>query len=267
VALDAVIARYGYRHFKLKLSGDPEVDIERLAAITAVLDRLPEYAVTLDGNEQFRDVPALASLVDMMRRDVRLRRLSGATLYLEQPLPRDLTLAADATEVAARIPLLIDESDASYAAFPLARERGYTGVSSKSCKGLYKSIVNAARCVMWNAEGHSARFFLSGEDLTTQAGLALQQDTALAALLGITHVERNGHHYVNGFAGQGAPASEQQAFLDAHGDLYERAGANVRVRVRDGRLALGSLDAIGFSSGATPDFASMRPLALRATTT
>jgi len=267
VALDAVIARYGYRHFKLKLSGDPEADIERLSAIAVVLDRLPEYAVTLDGNEQFRDVAALASLVDMLRRDVRLRRLCGATLYLEQPLPRDLTLATGVAEVAAQMPLLIDESDASYAAFPMAREHGYTGVSSKSCKGLYKSIINAARCVKWNAEAHAARFFLSGEDLTTQAGLALQQDTALAALLGIAHIERNGHHYVNGFAGQGAPASEQQGFLDAHADLYERAGANVRLRVRDGRLALGSLGGVGFASGVTPDFASMRPMTLRAITT
>jgi len=267
VALDAVIARYGYRHFKLKLRGDPDADIERLSAIAAILDRLPGYAVTLDGNEQFRDVPAIASLVETLRRAVRLRRLSSATLYLEQPLPRDLTLATDVADLAAELPLLIDESDASYAEFPLARKRGYTGVSSKSCKGLYKSIANAARCVMWNSEAGAPRFFMSGEDLTAQAGLALQQDTALAALLGITHVERNGHHYVNGCAGQGAPASEQQALLDAHADLYERAGPNVRLRVRDGRLALGSLAAMGFASGSTPDFASMRALALRAVTT
>ena len=41
---------------------------------------------------------------------------------------------------------------------------------------------------------------MTGEDLTTQAGLAVQQDLALVNLLGITHVERNGHHYVNGMA-------------------------------------------------------------------
>jgi hypothetical protein len=62
------------------------------------------------------------------------------------------------------------------------------------------------RCAWWNAEGASRRYFLSGEDLTTQAGLALQQDLALAATLGITHIERNGHHYVDGFAGQWSPA-------------------------------------------------------------
>ena len=67
---------------------------------------------------------------------------------------------------------------------------------------------------------------MSAEDLTIQAGLALQQDLALVSLLGITHVERNGHHYVNGMAALGA--GEQQAFLDAHPDLYERSHGAVR---------------------------------------
>jgi hypothetical protein len=266
-ALDEVIARYGVRHFKLKLRGDSAADIERLAAIAAILDRLPEYTVTLDGNEQFPDVHAVAMLVAGLRRDPRLRRLANATAYLEQPLPRDMTLATDAHEIAAAVPLLIDESDAAYAAFPTAKARGYTGVSSKSCKGLYKSIVNAARCRMWNTNEKTTRYFMSGEDLTTQAGLAVQQDTALAALLGMTHVERNGHHYVDGFAGQNGGLAEQQAFLDAHPDLYCRTGNNVRVRVDGGRMSIHSFNAPGFASGALPDFDAMAPLALRAITT
>ena len=48
---------------------------------------------------------------------------------------------------------------------------------------------------------------MSAEDLTTQAGIAVQQDLALASLVGATHVERNGHHYVDGMAG--APEQEQ----------------------------------------------------------
>ena len=73
---------------------------------------------------------------------------------------------------------------------------------------------------MWNAEGSGARYFMTGEDLTTQAGLAVQQDLALVNLIGLTHVERNGHHYVNGMAG--LPEAEQAAFLAAHPDLYEQ---------------------------------------------
>ena len=61
---------------------------------------------------------------------------------------------------------------------------------------------------------------MSAEDLTCQAGVAVQQDLALVALLGITHVERNGHHYVNGMAG--ASDAEQAVFLAGYPDLYTR---------------------------------------------
>ncbi len=45
-----------------------------------------------------------------------------------------------------------------------------------------------------NKPERSQGLFLSGEDLTCQAGLAVQQDLALVSLLGLSHVERNGHH-------------------------------------------------------------------------
>jgi hypothetical protein len=80
--------------------------------------------------------------------------------------------------------VIIDESDGEIESFPRARALGYGGVSSKDCKGFYKSLINLARCRLWNAEGEGS-FFLSGEDLTTQAGLAVQQDLALVALLGL----------------------------------------------------------------------------------
>ncbi|MEP6825319.1 MAG: hypothetical protein ABI919_10935, partial [Ramlibacter sp.] len=140
--------------------------------------------------------------------------------------------------------------------FVQARARGYDGVSSKTCKGFYKSILNAARCAAWNAQEGTARYFMSAEDLTTQAGLSVQQDLALVNLLGITHVERNGHHYVNGMAA--LPAAEQDAFLAAHPDVYERSHGAVRLKIRDGRIALGSLDCAGFASAAMPDFAAMQ---------
>ena len=100
--------------------------------------------------------------------------------------------------------IIIDEADDCYDAFPAARALGYRGISSKSCKGIYKSIVNATRAAKWSADGE--RFFISGEDLTCQAGLGVQQDLALGALIGVTHAERNGHHYVDGFAD--TPAAE-----------------------------------------------------------
>ena len=131
-------------------------------------------------------------------------------------------------------------------------------MSSKTCKGLYKSILNAARCRLWNTEEGRDRYFMSGEDLTVQAGLALQQDLALVSLLGLTHLERNGHHYVNGMAG--LPEAEQDRFLQSHRDLYERSHGAVRVRIPGGMLEIKSLDAPGFGSRALPDWNAMRTM-------
>ena len=133
-------------------------------------------------------------------------------------------------------------------------------MSSKTCKGLYKSLLNRARCARWNAEAKAERFFMSGEDLTIQPGLALQQDLALVSLLGITHVERNGHHYVNGMAG--LPRSEQEAFLAAHPDLYESSHGAARVRIKDGMLAIGSLGCHGYASAAMPQWDRMQRMTL-----
>ena len=255
--LEQVIAVYGNRYFKLKLGGNVDADVERLGSIARVLDRLPNYAITLDGNEQYADVSSIASLWEAIAATPALARLSSATLYLEQPLPRASTLSQDVSMLARRKPLLIDESDATLDAFPAARALGYTGVSSKTCKGLYKSIMNAARCAAWNAGAASRRFFLSAEDLTTQAGLAVQQDLALVNLLGLTHVERNGHHYVDGFAGQGAGRDEARAFFDAQPGLYQASARNVHLAVHDGMLDIGSLDAPGFAAGAMPDWSTL----------
>lgn len=79
-------------------------------------------------------------------------------------------------------------------------------------------------------------------------------------LLGITHVERNGHHYVNGMAA--LPESEQQAFLSAHPDVYERTHGAVRLQIRNGRIALSSMDCVGFGSSVLPEFQSMKPIEL-----
>ncbi|HVR93034.1 MAG TPA: hypothetical protein VHI75_04240 [Casimicrobiaceae bacterium] len=257
--LEQVIAAYGNRYFKLKLGGNPDADLRRLTEIAVVLDRLPGYTVTLDGNEQFADVTAIAEFWRKLAATPSLSRLTAATLYLEQPLPRTLTLETDVSETARSKPLLIDESDATLDAFPAARALGYSGVSSKSCKGIYKSLLNAARCALWNTST-PGRHFLSAEDLTMQPGLAVQQDLALASVLGLSHVERNGHHYVNGFAGQGADAAEQQRFLTVHPDLYETSRGSVRLAIRNGSISLGSLAIPGFASGAEPTWTTLEPM-------
>jgi hypothetical protein len=255
--LEDVVDRYGHTYFKLKVGGDVAADVARLTAIASVLDRRrAPYFVTLDGNEQYGSVEDVLALWTAMSRVPALRRLVEAVLFIEQPIARSVALLRDIAPLAAHRPVIIDESDADLDAFVEAREVGYRGVSSKTCKGFYKSIINAARCARWNAEAARPAYFMSGEDLTTQAGVAVQQDLALVSLLGLTHVERNGHHYMNGMAAR--PSGEQRAFLAAHGDLYEATDGITRLRIREGRLAIASLDCPGFATAAEPEWTSMR---------
>jgi hypothetical protein len=251
--LEEVIATYGHRWFKLKMGGDLRADLDRLARIAAVLGRLPEYAVTLDGNEQYGDADAALALWRGIAADPRLRKLAASVAFIEQPIRRASALSAPVTALAAERPVLIDESDDTLDAFPRARALGYAGVSSKMCKGLYKSLLNRARC---EAAGGGA--FMSAEDLTTQPGLSVQQDLALVNLLGLSHVERNGHHFIRGFGGR--PAAEAAAFRAAHPDLYHPCGADMCLRIADGTLALASLACPGFATAALPDMATLTPM-------
>jgi L-alanine-DL-glutamate epimerase-like enolase superfamily enzyme len=256
-SLEEVITAYGHTWFKLKVGGSLDDDLARLKDIAAVLDTSgAEYRTSLDGNEQYDDLDALAALWRRMQAEPRLARLVRSIAFIEQPINRKHALERDVSAVSRITPVIIDESDADLDAFPRARALGYSGVSSKMCKGLYKSILNAARCALWSTA--DKRYFMTAEDLTTQAGLAVQQDLALVNLLGLTHVERNGHHYVNGMAG--LPEDEQSVFLAAHPDLYERSHGAVRVRIRGGQLAIGSLDCPGFASGAAPDWSALAPM-------
>lgn len=256
--LEDAIAAYGHTHFKLKLAGDAEADLDRLRRIAAVLDRLPgDYLVTLDGNEQF---PSAAAALELWRRlaaEPRLARLLAAVALLEQPIARARALEEPLGALAAAVPVEIDESDGTVGAFPAAAALGYTGVSAKSCKGWYRALLNRARIARWSREQPRRPFFISAEDLTTQVGISVQQDLLLAGMVGATHVERNGHHYVDGMAG--APAAEQGAFAAAHPDLYALAGGRARLRIEGGRVALGSIGrAPGLGSAVLPDRAAMR---------
>jgi L-alanine-DL-glutamate epimerase-like enolase superfamily enzyme len=257
--LDAAALRY----FKIKVGGDPAADCLRLEQIARVLDgRGIDYRATLDANEQYAPED-LVTLYALAEGDAALQNLFSRLIFIEQPLDRRVTFARELDPRIAAKGVIIDEADDGYDAFPRAKELGYRGVSSKCCKGLYKSLLNASRVALWNAEKTGGPdFIISAEDLTCQPGLAVQQDTALVAALGLTHVERNGHHYVDGFGL--APDAEAQAFLAAHPALYGRAGGQVRLNVASGDLDTRSLYGPGFASGAGPDWASLDSLSLSA---
>jgi hypothetical protein len=255
--LAAIASGTGCRYYKLKLGGDVEEDCGRLAAIGAELERIPfDTKVTLDANEQYDSADSLRDCLNQIGQSAALKPICTRLLYVEQPFPREMTFDYDLLDLP-NFPFIIDEADSSYHAFPDAAALGYTGVSSKSCKGIYKSILNGVRVACWN-KSPEAGYFLAAEDLTCQAGLAVQQDTALAAFLRIPHAERNGHHYARGFGS--APPQEAQAFLKAHPDLYCQSAEHPELAIHGGSLCTGSLACTGFASAVHPIWDSLPPL-------
>lgn len=257
--LEDVVATYRHRYWKLKVGGNVAADVERLSRIAAVLDRLHGgYHASLDGNEQYEDAEGALALWRAMQAEPRLAKLCASILYIEQPVKRARALETGMSALAAARPVIIDESDGPLDAFVTGKALGYAGVSSKACKGVWRSLINLARCRAWNAAEGRERYFMSAEDLTTLAGVCVQQDLALVALMGLPHVERNGHHFVDGFAGR--PKAEAVRFMEAHPDLYADTPRGPRLRIAEGVLEIGSLDVPGLGAQAEPDYAAMEPM-------
>jgi hypothetical protein len=256
--LAEVAATYRHAYWKLKVGGDVRSDVDRLCRIADVLDRLHGYHATLDGNEQYEDADGALTLWRAMEAEPRLRRLCASILFIEQPVKRARALETGMSTLAAARPVIIDESDGALDAFCTARGLGYAGVSTKACKGIWRSLINLARCRAWNADEGGARYFMSAEDLTTMAGTCVQQDLALVSAMGLPHVERNGHHFIDGFNGR--PKAEAISFMEAHPDLYADTSRGPRLAIREGMLEIGSLAAPGFGTSEMPDFRAMRSM-------
>jgi len=204
-----------------------------------------------------------AALVEAMLRTPALARLTSSIAFIEQPLDRAIALDPAATDGLAalgrRLPMLIDESDDALDAFPRAVALGYRGVSTKNCKGIVKSFLNRSLVERDNRRRAPAeRLFMSAEDLTNVPVVPLQQDLATVRALGITHVERNGHHYVRGLAH--CSAAERREATRRHADLYTGDEDQALLRITQGRLDVRSLAVPGYGVAFEPDLDAMIPL-------
>jgi L-alanine-DL-glutamate epimerase-like enolase superfamily enzyme len=257
--LEEVVAFYGQRHFKLKVNGDAARDRDRLARMARVLAAVPGGAAcSLDGNESFREVAAFRDYFAELRADPALAALWPTVLYVEQPWHRDVALSpalgALARDWPERPPIIIDESDAGLDDLRLALRLGYAGTSHKNCKGVFKSVVHAGRLARRRAAGLSAVH--SGEDLGSVGPISPLQDLAAQAALGITSVERNGHHYFTGL--RQFPAALQEHARRHHPDLYVPMDDGVpRLDLRGGELRVGSLNAAPFGVPGEPDLTAI----------
>jgi hypothetical protein len=251
----------GIRHVKLKVNGELERDLDRIATVAALLDRhAPDgYVVSLDGNEQYGSPDGVLQLLEAVEARPELARFRASIEFLEQPLARAVALdpaAAGLSRLAAKLPVAIDESDDRIEAFREAVALGYRGISIKNCKGVSKAIANFCLATKLTAEGDGS-WFITGEDLMNTAVLPVQQDLATGAMLGLRHMERNGHHYVHGL--DHLSPAEVAGCFEHHGSLYEPLGAGGQLRIVDGRLDLRSLWGPGYAVGFAPDWAALTP--------
>lgn len=259
-ALSDVIDRYGLTHFKVKICGKLEIDIPRLTAIAGLLSaKAPGYRFTLDGNEQYHDLGTFREHWEAFVGEEALAEFLSPEhlIFVEQPLFRDAALApglrAELDGWDAAPPMIIDESDAECGSLRQALAAGYRGTSHKNCKGVFKGVANRCLLERYRRERPAdGPWIMSGEDLANVGPVALLNDLAVMAALGIDDVERNGHHY---FAGLGMfPDAVQEQVVKRHPDLYHESGEGwPTLRIENGRIAVGSVNAAAFGCGLALD--------------
>ena len=205
------IRRDGLRCLKVKLRGnDAAWDYERLVAVGRIaIDEGAEHLST-DFNCTVTDCAYVNDILDRLQADHPA--IWGMILYVEQPFPYDLEAARiDVRSVAARKPLLMDESAHDWRLVRLGRQLGWTGVALKTCK----TQTGALLSLCW-AKAHGMALMV--QDLTNPM-LAQVPHCRLAACAGtIMGVETNAMQFY-------PDASAPEAAV--HPGLYRRRGGRV----------------------------------------
>jgi len=243
--LEENIDRYGVTYFKVKISGNPQEDLLRLRKLALLVKEKVgnDTRVTLDGNEQYEDLNELIFLLHQLNRHSEGSWLLERLLFIEQPLPRTNTFDPSANslipDISEYAPVIIDEADMGTDAFIKAQKLGYRGVSVKTCKGVFRALLNRGLCELSDTD-----HFQSAEDLTNLPILSLQQHLATVAALGITHAELNGHHYFRGL--DHLPEREAYAAASVHTDLYKIIDSGIVLNIQKGHLQTESIQTPGY---------------------
>lgn len=185
------VRRDGLTHLKVKLNGDDrDWDVNRITSVgrvakAAAPDR--EFFLTLDFNERCPDYQYLLDVLLLSRiglfRNARIQ-------YVEQPTARDLKSPASFPlhTLGTDVPVVVDESLLDLETLLLAREKGYTGVAFKACKGQSQTLLLAAAAQHFN-------LFRCVQDLTC-VGASLVHSAGIAAHVpGVAAIESNGRQY------------------------------------------------------------------------
>jgi L-alanine-DL-glutamate epimerase-like enolase superfamily enzyme len=190
--LEEWLSLEGITHLKLKLAGnDIDWDVGRIVEVTRICELVAtdrNWKLSFDFNEQCPDEDYV---IDLLERIERLSPLSHDRLqYIEQPTPRDLTTRTDMTvnRIARFRPIVIDESLTDLESLKLARQRGYTGIALKACKG-------HSECVLMAAAAKEFQMFTCFQDLTCVGGSFLHSAALASRIPNVAAIEGNGRQY------------------------------------------------------------------------
>lgn len=212
----------GLSHLKIKLAGnDLDWDVGRIVEVNRVAERCsPErkWRVSLDFNEQCPNEDYVLDLIE------RIERLSRPALdrvqYIEQPTPRDLTQRTEMTvhRIARLRPIVIDESLTDLDSLRLARQRGYTGIALKACKG-------QSECLLMAAAAAHHQMFMCVQDLTCIGGSFLHSASLASRLPGVAAIEGNGRQY--------CPAGNE-AYMASYAPMFRVRYGTIPTQLLDG---------------------------------
>jgi len=161
------LADKGVRHFKIKVHGDVEEDVERVTAIRAELG--PDAHLTIDANQSYAPKDAIRALNLMAPHRIDLA---------EQPVPANDLIGLKAVTQA--VPITIEADEAAYSldqVMILVRERIVDAVSLKITKlgGLRKTYAAAQICeaggVRYRMGAHVGPMLLAAHAMQLAAAL------------------------------------------------------------------------------------------------
>jgi L-alanine-DL-glutamate epimerase-like enolase superfamily enzyme len=215
------IARDGLKCLKIKLRGDDAAwDYERVVRVGRIALGQGVEHLTTDFNCTVKEPAYVHAILDRLQREEPA--IYDAILYVEQPFPYDMeAYPIDVHSLAARKPLLMDESADSWSHVMQGRSLGWNGVALKTCKTQSGALLS----LCW-AKAHGMHVMV--------------QDLTNPMLAQIPHVLLAGHAETM----MGVESNAMQFYPDAsaaeaavHPGLYQR---------REGRLDLSSLRGPGF---------------------
>ena len=217
--LEQWIVRDGLTHLKIKLGGDDlDWDVHRVIGVYEAAGRVAadrRFAFSLDFNERCQSEDYVLEFLD------RLTSQRAAAVesieYIEQPTHRDLAAHPENTmhRVAARLPVVIDESLVDLASLRLAVAQGYSGVALKACKGHAEALLMAAVAQHEN-------LYLCVQDLTCIGASLLHSASLAAHIPAVVAIESNGRQYCP--AGNAAWVGRYPGMFDVSDGVLPTAG-------------------------------------------